>query len=396
MQKIRLSDGKRTAWSGGTTTELWIDPPNASYAQRNFDFRISSAEIATDTSTFTRLDGFDRYLAVLGEPIRLRIHGQERNLGHAELLFFRGEDEVVSYGCTQDFNLMVRRGAPARCYFSSGEFKGPLILFDLGNNTLIILEKGERFHSRNCIVIDLTMPALPAAIAAAVEGMTATPIGIGRTTASVTRFDGGGRSYYLKRADDEEIKIEKRALDFLQGKLAVPRVIAYAEADATYLLTSAIDGEMAFLGDRRTALRALFDGLRQVKQVPIAGCSLDASVDIRLSEAHANLLAGRIDQGVPEPWKLFESLLARKPVEEPCFTHGDYCLPNIFVEGEKAVGFIDLGRAGIGSHWNDLALCFRSYLHNYPEGSRAEFESEYGQPINWELIQFYIDLDELF
>ena len=32
-------------WSGGSTTELYLDPPQASYVQRNFGVRVSSATV---------------------------------------------------------------------------------------------------------------------------------------------------------------------------------------------------------------------------------------------------------------------------------------------------------------------------------------------------------------
>lgn len=44
--------------------------------------------------------------------------------------------------------------------------------------------------------------------------------------------------------------------------------------------------------------------------------------------------------------------------------HGDLCLPNILINDNKVVGFIDLGDAGIGDPWIDYAWCIWSLEYN--------------------------------
>ncbi len=44
---------------------------------------------------------------------------------------------------------------------------------------------------------------------------------------------------------------------------------------------------------------------------------------------------------------------------------GAYCLPNIFMKDNKVSGYIDLGRGGLADKYQDIALCYRSLLHNY-------------------------------
>ena len=41
--KLSRSQAVTTRWSGGTTTEFYIDPPGSAYARRDFAVRISSA-----------------------------------------------------------------------------------------------------------------------------------------------------------------------------------------------------------------------------------------------------------------------------------------------------------------------------------------------------------------
>ena len=49
---IKAKDLKPVAWSGGSTTELFIFPPTGNYRKRNFDFRLSTATVEVDTSDF--------------------------------------------------------------------------------------------------------------------------------------------------------------------------------------------------------------------------------------------------------------------------------------------------------------------------------------------------------
>ena len=90
------------------------------------------------------------------------------------------------------------------------------------------------------------------------------------------------------------------------------------------------------------------------------------------------------------------------------FSHGDYCLPNIFGIRDKVTGYIDLGRAGISDKWCDIALCYRSLSHNYSGKYQQHQKNTYPgydelllfreldiEP-NWEKIRYYILLDELF
>ena len=70
IQVTRRSQHRTSAWSGGETTELAIFPPNSNYAARNFEWRVSSATVTSETSEFTRLPGYSRRLLVLAGELR--------------------------------------------------------------------------------------------------------------------------------------------------------------------------------------------------------------------------------------------------------------------------------------------------------------------------------------
>lgn len=109
---VRRSNTLTTnTWSGGTTTELFIAPDGACYADRHFDVRVSSAKVNVPESTFTALAGFDRHLMVLEGQLSIQHEGHhDCVLNPFESDFFLGDWTTVSQGIVTDFNLMLRRG----------------------------------------------------------------------------------------------------------------------------------------------------------------------------------------------------------------------------------------------------------------------------------------------
>ena len=54
----KAEDFVTSKWSGGSTTELYIYPPQAVYREGNFKCRISSATVEVEKSDFTSSDLF--------------------------------------------------------------------------------------------------------------------------------------------------------------------------------------------------------------------------------------------------------------------------------------------------------------------------------------------------
>lgn len=103
--------------------------------------------------------------------------------------------------------------------------------------------------------------------------------------------------------------------------------------------------------------------------------------------------------------ELLEWLEKNRPEFDPVLSHGDFCLPNVFVENGTISGFIDLGDSGIGDKWRDIALCYRSLKHNfdgtfggkvYPDFDPEMLFDALGIEPDREKLRYYILLDELF
>ncbi len=108
---IKASDSKVSSWSGGKTREICIQPEGSVYADRNFDYRISSATVEIDESDFTPLNGFNRYIMPLDGSMHL-IHKDhhEAKLAPFEKDYFSGSYTTKCYGKCMDFNLMLKEG----------------------------------------------------------------------------------------------------------------------------------------------------------------------------------------------------------------------------------------------------------------------------------------------
>jgi aminoglycoside phosphotransferase len=211
----------------------------------------------------------------------------------------------------------------------------------------------------------------------------------------------------VDRLDDERTRLE-----WLQGRLPVPRVLYYgADASYEYLLLSAIPGIMAceqsLRDDIPKVVHLLAQGLRMIHSVPIHDCPFDRSLPITMELARQRVEAGLVDEsdfGAEQAGKrasdLYAELLPQRPqTEELVFTHGDYCLPNILLDWQHNCisGFIDLARAGIADRYHDLALAARSLAFNFDARWIPLLFQEYGlaEP-DEDKIRFYKLLDEFF
>lgn len=259
---------------------------------------------------------------------------------------------------------------------------------------------------------------LPAEIAGFVAGRLYTENSTGMSGSRVLVYD----EYVLK--------IEKKrpgnagtvdVMRWLEGKIPVPKVFCYVtEGDTDYTLMSRIRGRMAcddYYLERQEELTSLLaEALQMLWRVDPAGCPRERTIDAELAEARYRVEEHLVDLDNVEPetfgpggFKYPEELLAwlydHRPSYEPVLSHGDFCLPNIFLENGAVTGFIDLGDAGIGDRWRDIALCYRSLKHNcegvyggkvYPDADPMLLFKKLQIEPDWDKIRFYLLMDELF
>lgn len=120
IRVIHESEQKTTVWSGGTTTELFLYPPEGSYKERNFTFRISTALCKDPVSDFTILKETRRYLMPLeGEVTLSHEDGRIVRLAPGEVDVFDGGQPTRSDGICRDFNLMLKNNTEGEIEYVS-------------------------------------------------------------------------------------------------------------------------------------------------------------------------------------------------------------------------------------------------------------------------------------
>jgi uncharacterized protein len=107
------ADNRNTIhWASGTSTQLFVHPADGNFAERDFLFRISTATVEAEESTFTFFEGITRHLMILKGKLELIHEGRyTRYLEPYDQDVFSGEWKTYSKGKVTDFNLMLKDGA---------------------------------------------------------------------------------------------------------------------------------------------------------------------------------------------------------------------------------------------------------------------------------------------
>lgn len=112
IQQFTADNRTTINWASGTSTELFIHPSDGSFAGRDFLFRISTATVEAEESTFTFFEGITRHLMILKGKLELIHEGRyTKHLEPYDQDVFSGEWSTRSKGKVTDFNLMLKDGA---------------------------------------------------------------------------------------------------------------------------------------------------------------------------------------------------------------------------------------------------------------------------------------------
>ena len=196
---------------------------------------------------------------------------------------------------------------------------------------------------------------------------------------------------YLKTRNDQTNRLNKeyQMLKWINQRVPTPKPVYYKkEASTEYLLTTEIKGTPTYQvkpSEHKTVVRILAETLRKIHSLDTRGCPVRHAIDDWVK----TLKRKEIDVSPLGDWR---------PIENLCFTHGDYCLPNIIVENGALSGVIDWDYAGLADPYVDLASCTWSLGFNYKEEAEKLtplFYQTYGVDVDEKKLNFYRRLYDL-
>jgi len=240
---------------------------------------------------------------------------------------------------------------------------------------------------------------------------------VGMSPTEVYKLIGKNENKYLKysqkifQSTTYCVCREAEIIKWLYGKINVP-IIEYNEnyqGNSSVIMTE-LKGIMLEECNLSSDLyvKYLAKALLEIQSINIKDCPFISNVEYRLNELKYLMENDLIDNDCnnwEEATKLkfksseeiYKWLYENKPdKEELVFSHGDLCGSNILLNN-NILEYIDFGRAGIADKWYDIAFCVNGIrdLPNEEIYINMFFDLLNIEP-NWEKINYYILLDELF
>ena len=109
-----LNSSKTISWASGTSTELFVYPPDGDFQTRTFDYRISTATVEVEETNFSDFSGLTRILLILKGKLTLIHEGRySKELYTFDQDRFDGSWITKSKGKVQDFNVMFNENYDA-------------------------------------------------------------------------------------------------------------------------------------------------------------------------------------------------------------------------------------------------------------------------------------------
>jgi kanamycin kinase len=247
---------------------------------------------------------------------------------------------------------------------------------------------------------------VPAAVAALAGDRVPWPVWVNELGGITFVIGEGDQRKYVKWAAADsaiDLAAEAARLSWACAFAAVPRLLRQgADRDGSWILTSALPGEMAvtdrWKAEPMTAVTAIGQGLRAMHDaLPVADCPFSWSADQRNATARRLARLGKLD---PARWhrehqrlgvgKALEILAAVPSVDRLVVCHGDSCAPNtLLTDDGRFSGHVDLGDLGVADRWADLAVATWSTTWNFGGGWELPLLRAYGVEPDPERTRYY-------
>ncbi len=179
---------------------------------------------------------------------------------------------------------------------------------------------------------------------------------------------------------------------YFHGKGLAAEVLEYVSEERDWLLTARVAGEDCTHADYLAQPERLCDllagKLRELHETDFSDCPVSDRTAEYLRTVDANYQKGMFDPSylperlrhlrADEAWRLVDE--SRNRLKTDTLLHGDYCLPNIMLDGWRFSGFVDVDHGGVGDrhidlYWGVWTLAFNLKTPRYG----ARFLDAYGR-----------------
>jgi kanamycin kinase len=224
------------------------------------------------------------------------------------------------------------------------------------------------------------------------------------TTWRLRSADGDVR--YLKvRAVEEAPPLADEAvrLDWARDHLRVPAVVDHGtHGDVGWLLLDGLPGRDATAPELKRRpdrlVPVLARGLRRLHdELPVDACPFRLTVEGAIAAVRRRVAEGRAEHAdlhaefrhlsLDDALTTLETLAP--DTEDLVVCHGDYCFPNVLIEGDEVTGYLDLGELNVADRWWDVAVASWSTTWNVGPGWEGLFLDTYGIEPDRRRITFY-------
>ena len=210
-----------------------------------------------------------------------------------------------------------------------------------------------------------------------------------------------GDGYYLKRSALGSLADEAKMSAYFHKKGIGAEVLYYESLEYDWLLTRAVAGEDCtherYLSDPRRLATLMGEELSRLHEIDFSDCPIQNRMDSYIALAEKNYREGTYDKShFPDSFGYKNEAEAyaafckgRGLFKNEVLLHGDFCLPNICLDGWRLSAYIDVGFGGVGDRhvdlfWGSWTLGFNLGTNEYAD----VFFDAYGRDkINFDIMK---------
>ena len=215
--------------------------------------------------------------------------------------------------------------------------------------------------------------ALPGEIYRLIAGSPAQIDDIGRSCAKVLMSE----EMCLKIAPQGSLRRAAVMQEYFHKKGLSAPLVKYVQSNGQdFLLMRRVSGSYAcdsrLMSDPVNLARRIGEAVRMLHETDASDCPLKDANRIAYDAMCAELSGVEaLNCPMPERFRILKN---------DALIHGDCCLPNIFFEGDRFCGFVDLGESGLGDRHFDLYWAAWSLGYNLgTDQYRDDFLDAYGR-----------------